>query len=71
MAADLLKEGGVIIVADISFPTVKARDHAREQLGGEWDDDEYYWAADEVEIEGLQIRYEQISRYGGIYIITR
>ncbi|MFW9788803.1 MAG: class I SAM-dependent methyltransferase [Candidatus Thorarchaeota archaeon] len=70
MANELLKEGGRIIIADISFPTVKTREQARKKLGYEWDDDEYYWAADEFKIAGMDIAYEQVSRYGGVYIIT-
>jgi putative AdoMet-dependent methyltransferase len=70
MAEELLRESGIIIVADVSFPTVKIRRQARIELGRDWDDDEYYWAADEVEIEGLYIDYEQVSKYGGIYTVT-
>lgn len=69
-ANELLQEEGRIVVADISFPTVKTREQARQKLRGVWDDDEYYWAADEFEVEGLNITYEQISEYGGIYVIV-
>jgi len=71
MAEELLQYEGFIIIADISFPTIEAREQAKEQLGSEWDDDEYYWAAEEIEIEELQIRYEQVSKFGGIYVITK
>ena len=70
MAEELLEEGGTIIVADISFPTIKAREQARKKLGSMWDDDEYYWAADEFRVEGLHVLYEQVSEYGGIYVIN-
>ncbi|MHA2397223.1 MAG: class I SAM-dependent methyltransferase [Candidatus Thorarchaeota archaeon] len=74
MSHDLLGEGGSIIVGDISFPTFMARAKARERLGSVWDDDEYYWAADEFKTmiwgQGLHVAYEQISEYGGIYVIV-
>ena len=70
LTGELLAEGGRVIIADISFPTVKARERARKKLGNEWDDDEYYWAADEFEVGGLHVEYEQVSTYGGIYVIV-
>ncbi len=74
MSSELLKEGGNIIIGDISFPTFSARAKAREQLAHVWDDYEYYWAADEFKTmiwgEGLYIAYEQISDYGGIYVVV-
>ncbi|MHA1966120.1 MAG: class I SAM-dependent methyltransferase [Candidatus Thorarchaeota archaeon] len=74
MSRELLQEGSSIIVGDISFPTFKARATARQKLGSVWDDYEFYWAADEFRTmiwgEGMQVVYEQISEYGGIYVIV-
>jgi putative AdoMet-dependent methyltransferase len=74
ISRELLQEGGYIIVGDISFPTFVARAKARKKLENVWDDDEYYWAADEFKTkiagEGLYVAYEQISEYGGVYVIT-
>ena len=74
MSDELLRESGSIIMGDISFPTFSARAKAREQLASFWDDDEYYWAADEFKTmiwgQGLYVAYEQISDFGGVYIIV-
>jgi len=71
---ELLTENGSIIVGDVSFSTSSTRAKAREKLVSEWDDYEYYWAADEfmklVEDSGLNVAYEQISDYGGVYVIV-
>ena len=73
LADELLAEGGSIIGGDVSFSTFKARAEAREKLAREWDDYEYYWAADEFKTmisgQGFAVEYEQISDYGGVYVI--
>jgi putative AdoMet-dependent methyltransferase len=75
MSRDLLEPSGSIIIGDVSFQTIKARDIARKKLGSEWDDDEFYWAADEIldsmMEKGFNVMYEQISEYAGIYKIRR
>ncbi|MFW9767879.1 MAG: class I SAM-dependent methyltransferase [Candidatus Thorarchaeota archaeon] len=74
LADELLAEGGRIIVGDVSFPTISARAEARKKLASEWDDYEYYWAADEFNSmilgQGLYVVYEQISDYGGVYVVV-
>jgi putative AdoMet-dependent methyltransferase len=74
MSQDLLQEGGHIIVGDISFPSFRSRAEARQRLENVWDDDEYYWAADAFKTmmagQGFYIAYEQISDYGGVYVIV-
>lgn len=73
MCKELLSENGILIIGDVSFPTDEALIKARANLERVWDDDEYYWAADEFKDimlgKGFTIDYEQISEYGGIYII--
>lgn len=74
MSDELLRDGGSIVLGDISFPTSSARAKARKQLASSWDDYEYYWAADEFKTmmseAEFQVTYEQISDYGGVYKIT-
>ena len=66
---------GMVVVGDISFPGRQAREEAREALGNAWEDDEYYWAADETEVAfdeaGLVTEYVQVSSYGGVYLIRQ
>ncbi len=87
LVCDHLVEGGRLVVGDISFPTRTARDEAEKRFSGTWDEkrqrwegslwdeDEYYWAADEA-IEalaavGLTACYGQVSFCGGVYVIER
>ena len=38
-----------------------------------WDEEEYYWAADEAadacESAGLQVTYKQVSSCGGVFVM--
>ena len=74
MSQDLLQEEGNIIVGDISFPSFRTRAEERQRLEDVWDDDEYYWAADAFKTmmagQGFYVAYEQISDYGGVYVIV-
>ena len=67
-----LSTNGFILVADIAFPDVNIRTAASQHW--QWDEGEYYWAADEAIIAceqvGLQVAYEQISSCGGIFTFS-
>ncbi|MBN2391490.1 MAG: class I SAM-dependent methyltransferase [Anaerolineae bacterium] len=72
-AIPYLVPGGVILVADIALPTVAIREATIQRIYGDsWDEDEWYWAADEAiaagENVGLHLEYRQMSRYGGIFV---
>ncbi len=87
LACDHLVEGGRMVVGDISFPTRTARDEAEKRFSGTWDEkrqrwegslwdeDEYYWAAEEtveaLAAVGLAACYGQVSFCGGVYVIER
>jgi putative AdoMet-dependent methyltransferase len=66
-----LEDGGCILVADVTFPTTMARTEASRRWAAEWDEDEYYWVADETiaacEKVGLQATYKQVSSCGGVF----
>jgi putative AdoMet-dependent methyltransferase len=70
---DHLTDGGHIVIGDISFPTVQAREEAHQRWLRIWDEGEHYWAADETttacEKAGLHLRYTQVSSCGGTFII--
>ena len=72
--ADHLAEGGVVIVGDIAFETVEARDQARQRYKDAWDDAEHYWAVDEaaatLDDAGFAVRYMQVSVCAGIFALT-
>ena len=80
-----LVPGGRMVVGDISFPTVAARDDAqrrwqgtwdeakREWNGSLWDEAEHYWASDEaaesLKTVSVVVDYTQVSFCGGVYVI--
>jgi putative AdoMet-dependent methyltransferase len=66
-----LVEQGLIVIGDIAFATAEAR----QQSGAEsWDEDEYYWAADETIAacagNGLSVTFQQISWCTGVFVVT-
>lgn len=69
-----LSAHGFALVADIAFADVASRTAASQRWQC-WDEDEYYWAADETitacEQAGLQVRYEQISICAGVFTFMR
>jgi putative AdoMet-dependent methyltransferase len=68
-----LRPGGFVVIGDIAFPSAESRSHARRVCGPRWEDEEYYWAADETaaafEPRGLRTSYTQVSSCGGVFVI--
>lgn len=66
-----LENNGRLLVGDISFPDETVRELGHAHWKGSWDEDEYYWAADETEQAcqkiGLAVQYKQISPCAGVY----
>jgi putative AdoMet-dependent methyltransferase len=73
MSRQYLAPEGRIVVGDVSFPTVAAREQAHQERIERWDEDEWYWAADETKRAcgqfGLELTYTQVSSCGGVYVI--
>lgn len=74
LTRDDLNPGGRIVIADIAFESAVNRAIAHEQLRGAWDEDEFYWAADETQtaVAELLLRstYEQVSFCAGVFVIA-
>jgi putative AdoMet-dependent methyltransferase len=73
-AAAHLAPGGRIVIGDIAFRTVAEREAARDRWYERWDDDEWYWAANEavpaLRAAGLNARHVQVSECGGVFVVT-
>lgn len=73
LAEFFLEDNGFLVIGDISFPASELREKAKESIGERWDEDEFYWAADETlylcEELGLNVVYEQISSCAGIFVV--
>ena len=71
--AGLLGPNGRIVVGDISFETAESRAAARQTWQSVWDENEYYWVAEEalplLEQQGFKADYAQVSFCAGIYTL--
>jgi putative AdoMet-dependent methyltransferase len=69
-----LATGGRIVIGDIAFPSAVIRTEAQARWKNRWDEDEYYWAADETSIAcqsvGLNVKFTQISSCAGVFLIS-
>lgn len=67
-----LAPGAPVIVGDVACPTTALRAQAREHYQDRWDDEEHYFAADELrgrlEPRGVTVAYRQISPCAGLLI---
>jgi putative AdoMet-dependent methyltransferase len=66
--AGLLKPGGVILVGDVMFADRTRLDECREKSSGEFDDDEFYFVADELKTAlgaGFNVKFEAFSHCSG------
>jgi putative AdoMet-dependent methyltransferase len=68
-----LEGDGRILIADVAFATVAARERARQKWADLWDESEHYWAADETVVAAatleVKIHYRQLSSCGGIFTV--
>lgn len=67
LLARLLKPGGEILIGDIAFPTRTALEACRTAAGEDWDDDEIYFVAEEIQRFFPKMRFEPISHCAGIF----
>ena len=70
LANNHLVAQGLIVVGDVAFATSAVR----QQSGAEtWDEDEFYWAADETMAtcagSGLEIAFQPISWCTGVFVV--
>ncbi|MBD5534098.1 MAG: class I SAM-dependent methyltransferase [Lachnospiraceae bacterium] len=65
----LLAEGGMILIGDVAFQTKADMEACRQAVGEEWDDEEFYFVAEELQKEFPDIRFEEISYCSGVFIL--
>lgn len=67
-----LQPSGLLVIGDISFPSVRVRDGAKLRWKEKWDDAEYYWAEDETRElltgKNMRVKYTQVSSCAGVYV---
>jgi putative AdoMet-dependent methyltransferase len=73
-AAARLSGDGPVVLGDVGFTTVEARDEARVQWGPAWDPAEHYWAGTELQqafLDGWIPGYAQLGEYNGVLTLRR
>jgi ubiquinone/menaquinone biosynthesis C-methylase UbiE len=70
---ELLLPKGILVIGDVSFSDFTELGKTRTKLIDEWDDNEFYWAADTIKMmthgTDIYVTYEQVSFCGGIYVV--
>ncbi|MBR3299196.1 MAG: class I SAM-dependent methyltransferase [Clostridia bacterium] len=67
----LLNEGGSILIGDVAFEDRAALEACREDCGEGWDDEEYYFAADELKADFPSLEFEKCSHCAGVVRIRK
>lgn len=62
----LLKENGRLIIGDIAFPAREDMERCRLEAGEAWDDEEYYFVAEEWAKAFPGFAFTQVSKCAGI-----
>ena len=68
---DRLNDGGSILIGDVMFAAREDMDRCRLAAGGEWDDEEFYFVADELRREFPALRFQKISFCSGVITLCR
>ena len=63
--------GGMILIGDVGFETRAELEKLREREGDAFDDEEFYFAAEQFRDAFPSLRFEQKSVCGGIITIER
>ncbi len=68
---DVLRDGGQILIADVAFETRFDLEKCREAVGEEWDDEEVYFVADELQRDFPELKFVKFSHCAGIISLAR
>ncbi len=67
----LLRPGGALLIGDVAFADRAALDACRLAAGNEWDDDEFYFVASELQAVFPEMQFEQVSFCAGILTLRQ
>lgn len=65
----LLNDGGKILIGDVAFNTSHELEACKDQAGGDWDDEEFYFVYDEMKDSFPNSSFDQVSHCAGIITI--
>lgn len=63
----LLQEGGCLYIGDVAFETHAELERCKILIGEEWDDEEYYFVADEMTKSFPRMKFEKFSFCAGLF----
>lgn len=66
-----LKKGVRILIGDVAFATHEELNQCREAAGEEWDDEEFYFVADELKSAFPNLSFEPVSFCAGILTLAQ
>ena len=66
-----LNDGGSILIGDVAFETREEFDAVKEEVGNEWDEEEFYCIAEELKTEFPSLNFEKITFCSGILTLSR
>ena len=66
-----LNEGGVIYIGDVAFETRAEHDKCRNEVGEAWDEDEFYFIADEMKKYFPEMKFEKFSDCAGLITLKK
>lgn len=64
-----LKEGGRILIGDITFETRNDLERVRQEAGDAWDEEEYYFVFEEMKKKFPSLAFVQISDCAGVLML--
>ena len=68
---DRLNDNGQILIGDVAFETREELIQCRQAAGEEWDEDEFYFVADELRGAFPDLSFERVSYCAGILTLAR
>lgn len=66
-----LDEGGVIYIGDVAFETRVDYDKCRKEAGETWDEDEFYFIAEEMKKYFPEMKFEKFSDCAGLITLKK
>ena len=68
---ELLNDGGQILIGDVAFETRAQLEKCRQDAGGEWDEEEVYFVADELRRAFPALSFTPFSFCAGVLSLAR
>lgn len=67
----LLRDGGWLFIGDVAFETRADLERQRAAIGEEWDDEEFYFIADELARSFPKMEFEKFSFCAGLFSLKK